>query len=250
MIDVWKIAAPELFTLALDIYHQNTKDFRSLCQKYHRLDNPLFLPEMGNGTNFARYQFYAIGDFDAFGIAPYGIDPFYIDPRENRTRDKLDEKFSGIAANYELFGKAAEKIVELQGTGQLKTAVEGHGLGERLLHFDDYDVLFGFGIPHFKKPGEITGRALIGQLSENEFLVMGFDARFTFRPKYGSNFTKAEYVIAEEGYYKDGNWHKDRLWNGDALYHSTLPPEGALLKIKLRRVASKEVINVAPNFKK
>ena len=71
MIDVWKIAAPELFTIAVDIYHQNYMDFRYLCEKYKRPDNPLFIPEMGNGINFARYQFYALGDYDAMGIAPY-----------------------------------------------------------------------------------------------------------------------------------------------------------------------------------
>ena len=41
-----------------------------------------------------------------------------------------------------------------------------------------------------------------------------------------------------------------RLWNGDALYHSVLLPEGAILKIMLRRVSTKETLHVAPNFEK
>lgn len=250
MMDIWKVGAPEMFTLALDIYHQNYMDFRGLCEKYNRPDNPLFLPEMGNGLNFARYQFYAIGDYDAMGVAPYGIDPFHIDPRENRLREKLDPKFSGISANYLLFGKASQAILEMQGTGKLKAAVEEHGLGEKLLHFDNYDVLFGFGVPYHRKAGDITGRALIAQLGEDEFLVMGFDAKFTFRPKYGSGYAAAEYVSAEEGYFEDGQWHRVRMWNGDALYHSVLPPEGSVLKIKVRRVAASETMTVAPNFEK
>ncbi len=250
MMDIWKVAAPELFTLALDIYHQNYMDFRELCEKYTRPDNPLFLPEMGNGLNFARYQFYAIGDYDAIGVAPYGTDPFHIDPRVHRLQESLDPKFSAIAANYKLFSRASEKILELQGTGKLKAAVEEHGLGEKLLHFDQYDVLFGFGVPAYKKDGEISGRTLIGQIAEDEFLIIGFDARFTFRPKYGSGYSNAEYVLAEEGYFEDGQWHRVRLWNGDALHHSVLPPEGTVLKIKLRRVATAESLTVAPNFEK
>lgn len=250
MIDVWKVAAPEMFTIALDIYHQNFQDFRDLCEKYTRPDNPLFLPEMGNGMNFARYQFYAIGDYSAIGVAPYGTDPFHIDPRVHRRRESLDPQFAAIAENYRLFGKSAEMITELQGTGRLKAAVEEHGLGEKLLHFDNYDVLFQFGIPNYRKAGEVTGRALIGQISEDEFLIVGFDAKFIFRPKYASEYTTAEYVIAEEGYYENGEWHRERLWNGDALYHSALPPDGAILKIKLRRVASKNKMTVAPNFEK
>ncbi len=250
MIDIWKIAAPEMFTLALDIYHQNNMDFIELCKKYKRPDNPLFLPEMGNGMNFARYQFYALADFDAMGIAPYGIDPFYIDPRENRNKQSLDTKFLPMAENYKLFSKISDKIVELQGTGNLKAAVEEHGLGEKLLHFDNYDVLVQFGFPNRDKKGEITGRVLIGQLSEDEFMIAGFDAKFIFRPKYKSGFNKAEFVLAEEGFYKNGTWHTQRLWNGDALYHSVLPPEGAVLKIKLQRIVNSEKQNVAPNFEK
>jgi len=250
MIDVWKIAAPELFTIAVDIYHQNYMDFRYLCEKYKRPDNPLFIPEMGNGINFARYQFYALGDYDAMGIAPYGTDPFHIDPGVKRDKEKLDNVFSGIAANYMLFSKASDKILELQGTGNLKAAVEEHGLPEKLLSFENYDVLFQFGYPRFKKPGNVTGRVLIGQLAEDEFLVLGFDSKFIFRPKYGSEYSTAEFVRAEEGYYKDGKWQLTRLWNGDALYHSVLPPEGAILKIKLRRVATEKLMEVAPNFEK
>ncbi len=250
MIDIWKIAAPEMFTLALDIYHQNYIDFKELCKKYKRADNPLFLPEMGNGINFARYQFYALGDFDAIGIAPYGIDPFYIDPRENRTKQVLDSKFHPMAENYKMFGKISGKIMELQGTGNLKAAVEEHGLGEKLFHFDNYDLLLQFGFPNRDKKGQITGRVLIGQLSNDEFLIAGFDAKFVFRPKYKSGFSKAEYVLAEEGYYKNGEWHTQRLWNGDALYHSVLPPEGAVLRIKLKRIASSDKLQVAPNFEK
>ncbi len=250
MIDIWKIAAPEMFTLALDIYHQNFLDFKLLCEKYNRPDNPLFLPEMGNGINFARYQFYALADYDAIGIAPYGIDPFYIDPRENRIKNALDPKFHPMAENYKIFNKVSDKIIELQGTGKLQAAVEEHGLGEKLLHFDHYDVLFQFGFPNRNKNGQVTGRALIGQISKDEFLVAGFDTKFIFRPKYKSGFSKAEYVLAEEGYYKNGEWHTQRLWNGDALYHSVLPPEGAVLRIKLLKIESSEKLKIAPNFEK
>jgi len=250
MIDVWKIAAPELFTIAVDIYHQNFLDFIDLCKKYKRPDNPLFIPEMGNGINFARYQFYALGDYDAMGIAPYGSDPFHIDPGVKRDKEKLDNVFSGIAGNYGLFNKVSDKILELQGTGNLKAAVEEHGLTEKLLAFENYDVLFQFGYPRFKKSGDITGRILIGKLAEDEFLILGFDAKFIFRPKYGSDYSGVEFVRAEEGFYENGKWQWTRLWNGDALYHSVLPPEGAVLKIKLRRVITERSLEVAPNFEK
>jgi hypothetical protein len=91
--------------------------------------------------------------------------------------DATDPKFAAIGKNYELFEKSSEKILELQGTGKLKAAVEEHGVSEKLLHFDQYDVLLQFGIPYYKKSGEITGRTLIGQISEDEFLIVGLDAK-------------------------------------------------------------------------
>ena len=71
-------------------------------------------------------------------------------------------------------------------------------------------------------------------LAANEFLLMGFDAKFQFRPTYGSGAQSAELILVEEGYYDKGNWVRKRLWNGDEVYHSTLVPEGVILKIKLR----------------
>ena len=77
----------------------------------------------------------------------------------------------------------------------------------------------------------MTGCALIGQLSEDEILIVGLDAKFKFCPKCKSGFTKDEYVIVEDGFYENNKWVRQCMWNGDALYHFTLPPVGAFLKI-------------------
>lgn len=248
MMDVWKAAARELFTLALDIYHQNVEDFRDLCEKYNRTDNPLFIPEMGNGVHFARYQFYALADYNAIGIAPYGIDPFHVSPHDKRDKTQLDAKFDEIAANYDIFQKAMPAIIDLQGTGHLKAVGEEEGLKERLVSFDHYDMMVQFGFPTYQEPDTRSGRIMIGQLSDDEFILIGFDTKFTFRPKYGSAYNKAEYVSIEEGYYENDKWHRTRIWNGDAAYHATLPPQGAVLKVKLQRMASSQELQQKPNF--
>ena len=251
MIPVWKVAAPEMFTLALDIYHQNVESFKDRCNKYTRADNPLFIAEMGNGDVFARYQFYALADYNAIGVAPYGIDPYHLSPHDKRNKKQLDNKFQYIASNYKLFGKAMSQILKMQGTGKLKCAVQEEGLKEKLLHFEGYDLLFQFGFPTYKEHNDKTGRVLVGQTAEDEFVLIGFDTKFIFRPSYGSGFNKAEYVTIEEGYYDaEGNWHKVRNWNGDAAYHSTLPPDGRVLKIKLQRLKTSKEMAIKPNFEK
>lgn len=234
MFGIWKAVATNLTLLAPDIYQNNLAAVDDICTKYHRPDNPLFIPETGKGADFARYHFHMIGNHDALGVAVYGIDPFHADPNDERRKDRLDDKFAGIAANYRLLRGAISEILALQGTGRLKAAIEEHNRPEQLLNFNGYDILFTFGYPSYKKDRSPSGRALVAQLAANEFLLMGFDAKFQFRPTYGSGAQSAELILVEEGYYDKGNWVRKRLWNGDEVYHSTLVPEGVILKIKLR----------------
>ena len=89
---------------------------------------------------------------------------------------------------------------------------------------------------------------MIGQLAEDEFLIIGFDTKFQFKPKYGSGFSTAEFIIVEEGYYEKGKWIQTRIWNGDEVWHSTLTPEGVILKIKLRKTKKNAGAALKANF--
>jgi beta-galactosidase GanA len=79
------------------------------------------------------------------------------------------------------------------------------------------------------------GGALIAQLSANEYLVTGRNARVTFS---ASNKNSSEgFLLArvEEGHYdSDGQWVFERVWNGDqtdyGLNFTTLPQ---LLRVKV-----------------
>jgi hypothetical protein len=249
MIDVWKVAAPRLDFLAPDLYVSNPNVFNEMCRKYDREDNMLVIPETGNKVTFARLHFYAIGNHHAKGVAVYGIDPFHADPHDKRNMEKLDERFDDVAANYKILARASGKILELQESGKLKAVGEDEGLFEQLVNsFEGYDILFEYGYPTYKDRARQSGRALIGQLSENEFLLAGFDTKFRFRPKYGSGFSKAEFILVEEGYYKDNTWIRERIWNGDEVYHSTLPSRGVILKIRLRKIKSQAGGPIRANF--
>jgi hypothetical protein len=248
MLDIWKLAAPALSLLAVDIYLGNYTTFNDLCKKYNRADNPLFIPEMGKGTEFARNQFYALGNYNAIGIAVYGIDPYHADPNDERNKERLDDKFRYFKDNYRLLNGALDKITELQGTGKLQAVGEDFALREQFVQAGDYDILFTYGFPGYKNNKDQTGRALIAQLGEDEFLIVGFDTKFQFKPKYGSGYGTAEIIIAEEGYYKESKWIQTRIWNGDEIWHSTLTPDGTILKIKLRKTKKAAGTALKANF--
>jgi Domain of unknown function (DUF5597)/Glycosyl hydrolases family 35 len=235
MLVLWKLTAPSISFLAPDIYQSNSTVFRNICAVYQHPVNPLFIPEMGKGTDFARFQFYAVGDYHAMGIATYGIDFFLTDPNDQRSKDVLDPRFSEMAANYQLFAAAMPAIVRLQKEDKLAAAVEEYGLREQLISMGNYEFLFSFGFPVYKTNKEPIGRVLIGQTGEDEFLLMGFNAKFQIRPKFGSGYQTTEMLMIEEGEFVDSKWVRKRLWNGDEAYHSTLGSEGNILKITLRR---------------
>jgi hypothetical protein len=235
MLALWKIAAPSISLLAPDIYQSNATVFRNICTTYRQPSNPLFIPEMGKGADFARYQFYALGDYHAIGIATYGIDFFLTDPNDQRSKEMLDPRFAGMAANYLLFSAAMPAILTLQREDKLAAAVEEFGLKEQLISMGNYELLFTFGFPAYKTSKEPDGRVLVGQTGEDEFVLLGFNAKFQIRPNVRTGFQTAEMLTIEEGEYINDIWVRKRLWNGDEAYHCTFPQEGAILKIKLRK---------------
>lgn len=233
MLSVWKAVAPSLAFLAPDIYQQNNVVFSRICNRYSRADNPLFIPEMGSGIDFAKDQFNAIGTFDALGVGVYGVDPYGNKPYVKGSFNGLDSRFFPIAKNYALLKKASAVLANLRGTGKVKSVIETRGLKGQMVRFGNYDILFSFrNTSDTGSPGK--GRVLIAQLDTSEFLIIGFDAKFQFRPYSLSPYASAEYLTIEEGYYKGKEWVRKRIWNGDQAYFSTLTPNGNVLKIKLR----------------
>jgi hypothetical protein len=236
VLDIWKAVTPQLSLLAPDIYLTNEEQFKEVCGQFHRPDNPFFIPEMGRGVPFARFQWYAIGNYQAFGVAPYGIDPFGLDPGDRRNPDMLDATFSLYADNYRLLQGALDTIAGLQGTGRLKAAGEAPGLGDEMLAFDGYDLLLNYGYPKNPVDGNHTGRVLAAQLDANTFLLLGFDAQFRFLPTQGSGYRVAEIEAIEEGRFEGRQWVRQRIWNGDEAYFSVFPHEGAILRVRLHRM--------------
>jgi hypothetical protein len=60
---------------------------------------------------------------------------------------------------------------------------------------------------------EPTGRVLVAQLKENQFLVAGFFCRVDFRPANAERHR--QFLRVEEGTYENGVFKFLRIWNGD-----------------------------------
>ncbi|MGA2444668.1 MAG: DUF5597 domain-containing protein [Opitutaceae bacterium] len=232
MINLWKATAPDIDLIGPDIYHQSPIIYRMILSRYARPDNPLLVVETGRGPTFARFCFYALGDFSAIGFSPFGMDA--------GPGDELGAGFTDMAANFRILGAALPAIADLQAAGKLQAAVEEESIPGHMLYFDGYDILVRFRPPNRFTGQPVTpvpaGRVLVGQLGPDEFLIAGFDAALDFKPAMGSAYTGAQFLLVEEGRYENGGWTQTNLRVGDFTSGGLVfPANGALIRAKLMR---------------
>jgi len=196
VIDVWKAAGSALNIFAPDLY---SADFAAWCKRYHRNDNPLFIPETRGGAAGAANVFYAVGEQAALGFSPFGI----------------DSSMSGeddLASSYQAIAQVTSLLLEQQTKG----LVHGFTLDKNHSSVDFFmngytvhvslDGIFGFNAE--------KGFGLIMATGHNEFVGVGKGFRVLFTPR---STTAAHVGLAsvEEGTYKNGAWIPGRRLNGD-----------------------------------
>jgi beta-galactosidase GanA len=231
MIDVWKAAAPAIDMIGPDIYIDDSHAYRETLGQYRRADNPVWVPETGMDESFGKLFFYALGE-GAVGFSPFGID--------YTGWTITDEKPPAMhAENYALISPMDREIARLNFDGKLKTAVEEEGAAQSALDFGKWQATVAFGFPQYdggpKAPGtkDHHGRALIAQLSADEFLVTGIDARIKFEVASKGN-GRVQILRAEEGRYENGNWKFIRLLNGDETdFGLNFTHQGKVVRLKL-----------------
>jgi beta-galactosidase GanA len=246
LLDMWKAVATSIDIIGPDNYDSNAQLFLNIAHLYTRADNPLLVPETGTTVAHARHMFYVFATPGALGISMFGINPVGMGPvapvasgtAEMRRRDS-DE----VAINYKLIEPCIPALLAARDAGHLKAAVEEDGVNNGELTFDSFDAVARFGPVRPSYSGEkgtgnpdLSGRVLVAQLAQDEFLVVGCNANVVFSPKLGDPEKHTSFLSVEEGSYQNGNWHKSRLWNGDQTYFGlALPHDGQTLRVKLMK---------------
>jgi hypothetical protein len=207
VIPIWKVAAPALDVVAPDIYQNDPAAYLKVLELYHRDDNALFVPETSSGANNTRFLFSALG-LQAIGYSPFGMD--YTNPRNT------PESLAPTAKNYRLLAPMAREIALLNFEGKLQAVAEEKGKVTQTLAFGPWNAVVSYGAARNGRAAgnaEPTGRVLVGQLKDNQFLVAGFQARVDFRPADADKHR--QFLRVEEGVYENGVFKFLRIWNGD-----------------------------------
>jgi hypothetical protein len=210
VLPIWKAEAPALDILAPDIYRNDPAAYLKVLELYHRDDNPLFIPETGNSAN-ARFLFAALG-LQAVGFSPFGLDYTKTDAPPPRREEPL----TPWAMNYRLLGPMQREVAQLNFEGKLQAVAEEKGKVTQTLAFGPWNAVVSYGVSRNNRAAgnpEPTGRVLVGQLKDDQFLVTGFSCRVDFRP--AAQGRQRQFLRVEEGTWENGAFRFLRVWNGD-----------------------------------
>ncbi len=218
VLSLWKAAAPAVDILAPDIYLGDAQRYRRVLELYGRPDNPLFIPETGSAASYARYFFLAL-EHGAIGWAPFGVDYVAFANSPIGAPRHSEESLVQFALNYRIAGPMMREVARLCFEGKLRAVAEESGEPQQTLELGRWKVSVTHGIPAFgnhadpKGNPEPIGRALIGELGEDRYLVAGLFCRVDFQPM--DSGAQREYLRVEEVAYEDGAARQLRIWNGD-----------------------------------
>ncbi|MCK9343313.1 MAG: DUF5597 domain-containing protein [Massilibacteroides sp.] len=188
VIDIYKAAAPAIDFVSPDIYLPNLKE---VIAKYHRVDNPLFVPE-------ARIKpenlFYTIAKHNALGFSPFGI--------EDGIGDYL------YAESNNVLHQLMPQLLLYQGKNKVTAFAKNEEEEDEILSFGDYQLH----IHYLSKEEPCFG--LLIQTGKDQFIVSGMNVVVTFVPKDKTTVALVGQIV-EGTYDKEGMWQAGRMLNGD-----------------------------------
>ena len=260
VLDVWRAAAPAVDLIAPDIY---ANVFEWTLSQFAMGGNPIFIPESKGDVARALYAF---GEYDALGFAPFGFDG----PQEGNYFGVSAEEFKQLGECYGILSGMGTLLPDNYGSERMRGLLVGTDNPSPSVEMGDYILTlqssvrdqrasnYGQGAEQMaaenaalaaREQRQAKSGALIIQTSDDEFYIVGINARFSFgfrgqnQGKVLNNSVKGQiasgrvlHEVVEEGTFKDGVWIPGRRLNGDedsvtimgvgalrvVLYHSTV----------------------------
>jgi beta-galactosidase GanA len=244
VLDVWKAAAPAIDVLAPDIYVSKYEVAMADIKWYHRPDNALLVPEMGNLAPYARYFFSVLGN-QGIGYSPFGIDYTGYANYPLGAAKMSPEVIAPFAADYALMGLWDREWARLSFEGKVWGVSEPDDRSPQTLDLSDKwtaTVTYGqgqFGFTHLPAPARAEGEhpdggLIVAPLGPDEFLVSGFHSRIEFSLADKNSTQHPMMARVEEGHFQNGKWVFERVWNGDQTdYGLNFTSEPQLLRVRL-----------------
>jgi len=213
VIDVWKAGAPSIDINAPDVHLRNFKDW---AERFHRPNNPLFVPESYGDALGAANAVYGIGQHAAIGYSPFGVNN---GEKWGEVRPGSDTPVPTelgnlpLARAYGILAQMTPLILDAQAKGTIAAAWLNTQVPRRDIPLGDFIVNVDLQ-RNRRNPAPTLGYALVVSVGPGEYFVVGHDVQVTFTPNTPGPEI-AGLARVETGCFADGQWIPKRRVNGD-----------------------------------
>jgi hypothetical protein len=184
------------------------------CARYDRSGNPLFIPEAAGGAQGAANVFYAIGQHNAFGFSPFGIDR------------AIGSGESELAQSYDVLSQLAPLILDNQTKGGVAGVLLEELTPSQKVRLGDYTLNVTRAAAGGRRP--LSAPAASPQAPQaaqspygifivtkpDEYFMAGSGLTITFAPNTPGP-PIAGLATVEEGRFADARWVPGRTLAGD-----------------------------------
>jgi hypothetical protein len=203
-MDLWKAAGTAIDIYAPDIYAPN---FAEWCDRYNRAGNPLFIPEAYAGAIGGSQVFYAVGQREAIGFSPFGVDSFV-----DMERDILMDVNNDLGKSYGVLLNLAPIILQHEGREEMAGFLLDKDHPQTTVELNGYRL--DVRLDHVFEMRAQTGYGLVIAIGRDEFLGAGTGFCVSFSLKAAGS-AHVGIASVEEGTFSGGVWAPDRRLNGD-----------------------------------
>lgn len=220
VLDVWRAGGPHIDINAPDIYLPN---FTEWVARFHQNGNALFVPESRGDASGVANAFYAIGQEDAIGYSPFGIDTlsrFSPESLHNRSGAQVDVNELPLTKGYSILAQLTPLILQHQGTGTIGAVVLAPGQTSQSIDIGGYTVRVN--IIETRRSNAVASTsadvapayAMMIATGPNDYVVAGSNVEITFQPNTPGP-PIAGLAQVQAGHYAEGVWVPGRWLNGD-----------------------------------
>jgi hypothetical protein len=213
VIDIWKAGAPSIDINAPDVHLRNFNDWSA---RFHRPNNPLFVPESYGDLGGAANAFYGIGEHAGIGYSPFGVNsPERWPELRPGTNTPVSTAIEDIplAKAYAVLAQMTPLITDAQAKGTIGAAWLTTQQPRKDIALGDYVVNIDIQRSR-RNPVPALGYAIVVSVGPNEYFIAGRDVQILFTPNTpGPEIAGLSKV--ETGKFVDGKWIPGRRVNGD-----------------------------------
>jgi hypothetical protein len=213
VIDIWKAGAPSIDINAPDVHLRNFNDW---SERFHRANNPLFVPESYGDLGGAANAFYGFGAHASIGYSPFGVNnPEHwaeMRPGSNTPVSNAIEDIP-LAKAYAVLAEMTPLITDAQAKGTIGGAWLTTQQPRKDIALGDFVVNIDLQRSR-RNPVPALGYAIVVSVGPDEYFIAGRDVQILFTPNTpGPEIAGLSKV--ETGKFVDGKWIPGRRVNGD-----------------------------------